>query len=52
MRQLLTSADETAAKEFLPKLGQIIEEGGYTPDQVFNADETGLFWKKCQAERI
>ncbi|XP_069995013.1 tigger transposable element-derived protein 1-like [Penaeus vannamei] len=24
----------------------IIEEGGYKPEQVFNMDETGLFWKR------
>ena len=30
-------------KEQLPK---IIEEGGYTQDQIFNVDETGLYWKR------
>jgi len=24
----------------------VIEQGGYTPEQVFNADEIGLFWKR------
>jgi hypothetical protein len=24
----------------------MIEEEGYHPKQVFNCDETGLFWKK------
>ena len=24
----------------------MIKEGGYHPQQVFNMDETGLFWKK------
>lgn len=28
------------------KFKAIIEEGGYKPEQVFNMDETGLFWKK------
>jgi hypothetical protein len=23
----------------------IIEDGGYLPEQVFSSDETGLFWK-------
>ena len=40
------SADETAAQEFLSTLFKIIQEGGYTLDQIFNADETGLVWKK------
>lgn len=42
----IASADENAAKSFPEKLVKIIEDGGYIPDQVFNADETGLFWKK------
>lgn len=28
------------------KYKKIIEEGGYKPEQVFNMDETGLFWKR------
>lgn len=40
------SADQEAAKKFPETLAKIIEDGGYSPDQVFNADETGLFWKK------
>lgn len=28
------------------KFKAIIEEGGYKPEQVFNMDETGLFWKR------
>lgn len=42
----VASADEEAAKRFPEKLIKIIEDGKYCPDQVFNADETGLFWKK------
>ncbi|XP_069964571.1 tigger transposable element-derived protein 1-like [Bactrocera oleae] len=40
------SADETAAKNYCKVLAKIIDDGGYCPDQVFNTDETGLFWKK------
>ena len=40
------SADEEAASAFLPHLKQIIEDNEYLPEQVFNCDETGLFWKK------
>nr|XP_022902385.1 tigger transposable element-derived protein 1-like [Onthophagus taurus] len=42
----VASADENAAKTFPDKLAKIVEEGGHTPEQIFNADETGLFWKK------
>ncbi|CAM4640652.1 unnamed protein product [Caretta caretta] len=40
------SANEEAAKAYPEQLKKIIEEKGYLPEQVFNADETGLFWKK------
>ena len=39
----IASVDDPAGKEFPAKLAKIIENGGYTPDQVWNADETGLF---------
>jgi len=42
----IASANENAAKSFKPELLKIIVDGGYDPDQVFNADETGLYWKK------
>uniref|UniRef100_A0A452GJZ5 HTH CENPB-type domain-containing protein n=1 Tax=Gopherus agassizii TaxID=38772 RepID=A0A452GJZ5_9SAUR len=40
------SANEEAAKAYPAQLKKIIEEKGYLLEQVFNADETGLFWKK------
>ncbi|GFV70933.1 tigger transposable element-derived protein 1 [Trichonephila clavipes] len=40
------TADEGAAKIFPEELAKIIEDGYYSADQVFNADETGLYWKK------
>ncbi|GFU95931.1 tigger transposable element-derived protein 1 [Trichonephila clavipes] len=39
-------ADEVAPKIFPEELAKIIENGDYSADQVFNADETGLYWKK------
>ncbi|GFV78453.1 tigger transposable element-derived protein 1 [Trichonephila clavipes] len=33
-------------KIFPEKLAKIIEDGDYSADQVFNADETGLYWKR------
>lgn len=35
-----------AAQDFPPQLKSLITEKGYSPEQVFNCDETGLFWKK------
>ncbi|GFV29880.1 tigger transposable element-derived protein 1 [Trichonephila clavipes] len=40
------TADEGAAKIFPEELAKIIEDGDYSADQVFNADETGIYWKK------
>nr|XP_033328818.1 tigger transposable element-derived protein 1-like [Megalopta genalis] len=40
------SADHEAARTCLEKIQNIIEEQRYTADKVFNADETGLWWKK------
>ena len=39
------SADHEAAAAFSGELKTLVEEV-YLPQQVFNADETGLFWKK------
>ncbi|KAG7163515.1 Tigger transposable element-derived protein 1-like 53 [Homarus americanus] len=44
------SADRVAAREFPPFLPEIMEEGQYTDDQVFNMDESGLFWKKLPSK--
>ncbi|XP_055585228.1 tigger transposable element-derived protein 1-like [Uranotaenia lowii] len=40
------SADETAARNYPAELASIIREGGYNAHQVFNADGSGLFWKR------
>ena len=39
-------ADTVAAQEFPETLQEIIDEGWYLPEQVFNVDETGLYWKR------
>uniref|UniRef100_UPI00358E07B1 jerky protein homolog-like n=1 Tax=Myxine glutinosa TaxID=7769 RepID=UPI00358E07B1 len=44
------SCDDAAAAEFIPELRNIIESEGYSPDQIYNADETGLFFK-CLPDR-
>jgi len=38
--------DVEAAEKFVDQFDEIIEKGGYRPEQIFNVDETGLFWKK------
>ena len=41
------SADEAAARRHVEdEFPKLISEGGYLPEQVFNMDETGLFWKR------
>ncbi|GBM38515.1 Tigger transposable element-derived protein 1 [Araneus ventricosus] len=40
------SSDVKAAEDYLKIFSELIEANGYIPQQVFNCDETGLFWKK------
>ena len=42
----LVSGNEKSARKYPIKLAKIIEEHSYSADQNFNADKTGLFWKK------
>lgn len=30
----------------------LIEKNGYTAEQMFNADETGLLWKRMQVVQL
>ena len=40
------SADEEGAHKFVVSLDEIITQEGYEAEQIFNVDETGLFWKR------
>ena len=44
------SADHVAADKFPDAIKKIIEEKGYLPGLVFNADEITLFWEKKKKE--
>lgn len=40
------SADVKAADTYIQNFAALVAREGYIPQQVFNCDETGLFWKK------
>jgi len=42
------SSNKDAAEKFVEKFKDFVEREGFIPEQVFDCDETGLFWKKCQ----
>ena len=48
IQEELASADENGAEHYSDELTKIIQECRYTPDQIFNADETALFWKQMK----
>ena len=40
------SSDKAAADAFKVEFAKYVKENEYLPQQIFNCDETGLFWKK------
>ena len=44
------SSDSMAAEGFVKTFAELIKAHGYIPQQVFNCNETGLFWKKMPSK--
>ena len=44
------SADKDAAEQFVDEFAKLVTDENLTPDQVYNADESALFWK-CTPKR-
>ena len=45
LRGEILSADLSAVDPFREELQRLIESEGLTQDQIYNADETGLWWR-------
>ena len=43
------AAYHSATAQFPAVFKSVIADGGYTPSQVFNLDETGLHWKRLSS---
>lgn len=39
------SADSQAAEEFIEEFSKLVQKENLSPEQVYNMDETGLFWR-------
>jgi len=44
MQRVSQSADSSASDDFKPSFSSLVEEEDFLLHQVFNADETGLYW--------
>ena len=47
LRGEAASADVESTEIFIPEFKKIIQDGGYTEDQIFNVDETSKFWRQA-----
>ena len=47
LRGEAASADVESAQKFISEFRKIIQEGGYTEDQIINVDETSKFYRQA-----
>ena len=40
------SSNKDAAEKFVEKFKDFVDREGFIPEQVFNCDEAGLFWRR------
>ena len=52
LRGEILSADTSAIDPFVAELADLISREGYRGDQLFNADETGLWWRMTPARSL
>ncbi|XP_068203572.1 tigger transposable element-derived protein 1-like [Palaemon carinicauda] len=50
LNRVASSSDTKAANDFVKKFEKIVEDEGKVEQQVFNYDNTGLFWKKMPSQ--
>ncbi|XP_054259801.1 jerky protein homolog-like [Macrosteles quadrilineatus] len=46
------SSDQAAAQEYLASFDNLISEGNYSPQQIYNADETGLNFRALPTKSL
>lgn len=52
LRGEILSADTSAVEPFCKELQEVIEREGYSRDVIFNADETGLWWRMMPSKSL
>ncbi|XP_069168674.1 jerky protein homolog [Procambarus clarkii] len=46
------SADIVGADEYVSKFAEMVQEQNLSPEQIYNADETGLYWRMLPTETM
>ena len=52
LREEILSADLSAVDPFREELQRLIESEGLTRDHIYNADETGLWWRMTPSSSL